>query len=82
MAEGFAFTYVVILITEYARILIYNEPDRLECFTVEISKPYSRPFLVSMWYRPPNNSPPDVLIDFGVLHLVGDMNINQVTRSC
>lgn len=30
MAEGFAFTYVVILITEYARILIYNESDRLE----------------------------------------------------
>ena len=45
MAEGFAFTYVVILITEYARILIYN--DRLECLTVEISKLYFRPFLVS-----------------------------------
>lgn len=30
MAEEFAFTYVVILITEYARILIYNESDRLE----------------------------------------------------
>ena len=63
MAEGFAFTYVVILITEYARILIYNVG--LECLTVEISKPYSRAFLVSTWYRPPN-SPPDVLIDFGV----------------
>ena len=24
---------------------------------------------------------PNVLIDFGVLHLVGDMSINQVTRS-
>ena len=81
MAEEFAFTHVVILITEYARILIYNESDRLECLAVEISKPYPLPFLVSTWYRPPN-SPPDVLNDFGVLHLVGDMSINRVTRSC
>ena len=58
--------------------------DRLECLTVEISKPHSRPFLVSTWYKPPN-SPPDLFNDFEnligeidgsnrELYLVGDMN--------
>ena len=37
--------------------------DRLECLTFEISKPHSRPFLVSTWYKPPN-SPPDLFNDF------------------
>ena len=60
--------------------------DRLECLTVEISKPQSRPFLVSTWYKPPN-SPPDLFNDFEnligkidgsnrELYLVGDMNTN------
>ena len=60
--------------------------DRLECLTVEISKPHSRPFLVSTWYRPPN-SPPGLFDDFEnligktdgsnrKLYLVGDMNTN------
>ena len=62
--------------------------DKLECLTVEITKPRSRPFLVSTWYRPPN-SPPDILNDFenligkidGLnleLYLVGDFNINML----
>jgi len=60
--------------------------DRLECLTVEISKPHSRPFLVSTWYKPPN-SPPDLFNDFEnlignfdgsnrELYLVGDLNTN------
>ena len=60
--------------------------DRLECLTVEISKPHSRPFFVRTWYRPPN-SPPDLFDDFEnfigkidgsnrELYLVGDMNTN------
>ena len=60
--------------------------ERLECLTVEINKPHSRPFLVSTWYRPPN-SPPDLFDDFEnligkidgsnrELYLVGDMNTN------
>ena len=32
-------------------------PNNLECLTVEISKPRSKPFLVSTWYRPPQSSP-------------------------
>ena len=60
--------------------------DRLKCLSVEISKPHSRPFLVSTWYKPPN-SPPDLFKDFEnligkidgsnrELYLVGDMNTN------
>jgi len=60
--------------------------DRLECLTVELSKPHSRPFLVSTWYKPPN-SPPDLFNDFEnliskidrsnrELYVVGDMNTN------
>ena len=32
-------------------------PNNLECLTVEINKPRSKPFLVSTWYRPPQSSP-------------------------
>jgi len=64
------------------------QSDRLECLTAEISKPHSRPFLVSTWYRPPN-SPPDLFNEFEnligkidslklELCLVGDMNTNIV----
>ena len=35
--------------------------DRFECLTVEISKLYSRPFLVSTWYKRPN-SPPNLSV--------------------
>ena len=60
--------------------------DRLKCLTVEISKPHSRPFLVSTWYKPPN-SLLDLFNDFEnligkidgsnrELYLVGDMNTN------
>ena len=60
--------------------------DRLECLTVEISKPHSRPFVVSTWYKSPN-SPPDRFDDFENLigkiddskrdlYLFGDINTN------
>ena len=60
--------------------------DRLECLTVEITKPHSRPFLVSTSYKPPNSAP-DLFNDFKnligkidgstrELYLVGDMNTN------
>ena len=32
-------------------------PNNLEFLTVEITKPRSKPFLVSTWYRPPQSSP-------------------------
>jgi len=32
-------------------------PNNLECLTVEISKPRSKPYLVSTRYRPPQSSP-------------------------
>ena len=58
------------------------QSDRLECVTVEISKPHSRPFLVCTWYRPPN-SPADLFNEFEnslnlELYLVGDMNVNML----
>ena len=31
--------------------------SNLECLTIEITKPRSKPFLVSTWYRPPQSSP-------------------------
>ena len=31
--------------------------NNLECLIVEITKPRSKPFLVSTWYRPPQSSP-------------------------
>ena len=63
--------------------------DRLECLTVEICKPHSRPFLVSTWCKPPN-SPPDLFNDFEnlignidgsnrELYLVGDLNTNLLS---
>ena len=38
--------------------------DRLECLTVEMSKPHSRPFLLSTWYRPPNSRSSCLFNDF------------------
>ena len=31
-------------------------PNNLECLTVEINKPRSKPFLVYTWFRPPQSS--------------------------
>ena len=58
--------------------------NNLECLTVEISKPHSKPFLVSTWYRPPQSSP-DLFSTFEriihkidaenlELYLMGDLN--------
>ena len=32
-------------------------PSDIECLTIEISRPRSKPFLVSTWYRSPQSSP-------------------------
>ena len=32
-------------------------PSNLECLTIEIAQPRSKPFLVSTWYRPSQSSP-------------------------
>ena len=53
--------------------------DRLECLTVEISKPHSTPFLVSTWYKPPN-SPPDLFNDFESLIDGDDCKIDGSNR--
>ena len=37
--------------------------DQLECAVIEIIRPYSRPFIVSTWYKPPN-SPQDIFLSF------------------
>ena len=29
--------------------------DKLECLTIQVTKPHSKPFLVSTWYRPPHS---------------------------
>ncbi|CAH3178322.1 unnamed protein product [Porites lobata] len=60
-------------------------PNNLECLTVKISKPRSKPFLVSTWYRPPQSSPGlfstfERIIDKTdaenlELYLMGDLNI-------
>ncbi|RUA05525.1 MAG: hypothetical protein DSY43_04445 [Gammaproteobacteria bacterium] len=58
----------------------------LECLTIEITNPRSRPFLVSTWYRPPQ-SPLDLFSSFEELidkidaenkdfFLLGDLNCN------
>ena len=65
-------------------------PNNLECLTVEISKPCSKPFLVSTWYRPPQSSP-DLFSTFEriidkidaenlELYLMGDLNCNLLSE--
>ena len=65
-------------------------PNNLECLTVEISKPRSKPFLVSTWYRPPQSSP-DLFSTFEriidkidaenlELYLMGDLNCNLLSE--
>ena len=46
-------------------------PNNLECLTVEINKPRSKPFLVSTWYRPPQSSP-DLFSTFDRIILIID----------
>ena len=59
-------------------------PSDIECLTIEISRPRSKPFLVSTWYRPPQSSP-DLFAVFErvvdkvdaenlELYLLGDLN--------
>ena len=65
-------------------------PNNLEYLTVEISKPRSKPFLVSIWYRPPQSSL-DLFSTFEriidkidaenlELYLMGDLNCNLLTE--
>ena len=65
-------------------------PNNLECLTVEISKPRSKPFLVSTWYRPLQSSP-DLFSTFEriidkidaenlELYLMGDLNCNLLSE--
>ena len=66
-------------------------PSNLECFTIEITKPRSKPFLVSTWYRPPQSSP-DLFSTFETiidkidaenleLYLLGDLNCNLLSEA-
>ena len=65
-------------------------PNNLERLTVEMSKPRSKPFLVSTWYRPPQSSP-DLFSTFETiidkidaenleLYLMGDLNCNLLSE--
>ena len=65
-------------------------PNNLECLIAEISKPHSKPFLVSTWYRPPQLSP-DLFSTFEriidkieaedlELYLMGDLNCNLLSK--
>ena len=65
-------------------------PNNLEFLTVEITRPRSKPFLVSTWYRPPQ-SPPDLFSTFErifdnidaenlELHLTGVLNCNLLSE--
>ena len=62
--------------------------DQLECLIIEITRPHSRPFLMSTWYRPPS-SPIDIFYPFEKLvdkidsehkdfYLLGDLNCNML----
>ena len=65
-------------------------PNNLEFLTVEITKPRSKPFLVSTWYRPPQSSP-DLFSTFErifdnidaenlELYLMGVLNCNLLSE--
>ena len=66
-------------------------PSDIECLTIEISRPRSKPFLVSPWYRPPRSSP-DLFAVFErvvdkvdaenlELYLLGDLNCDLLPDS-
>ena len=49
--------------------LSVNQPwpsPQLECLVIKITRPHSRPFLVSTWYRPPSSSQ-DIFSRFEIL---------------
>ena len=62
--------------------------NQLECLVIEITRPHSRPFLVSTWYRPPNSlkdifSRFEILVDKidsenNDLYLLGDLNCDML----
>ena len=65
-------------------------PNNLEFLTVEITRPRSKPFLVSTWYRPPQSSP-DLFSTFErifdnidaenlELYLMGVLNCNSLSE--
>ena len=65
-------------------------PNNLEFLTVEITRPRSKPFPVSTWYRPPQSSP-DLFSTFEriidkidaenlELYLMGDLNCNLLSE--
>ena len=62
--------------------------NQLECLVIEITRPHSRPFLVSTWYRPPSSSQ-DIFSRFEILvdkidsenndfYLLGDLNCDML----
>ena len=62
------------------------QSDYLECLTIQVTKPRSKPFLVSTWYRPPHSSP-DLFSSFEEIiakidvenydfYLLSDLNVN------
>ena len=71
--------------------LSVNQPwssPQLECLVIEITRPHSRPFFVSTWYRPPSSSQ-DIFSRFEILvdkidwenddfYLLGDLNCDML----
>ena len=62
--------------------------NQLECLVIEITRPHSRPFIVSTWYRPPSSSQ-DIFSRFEILvdkidsenndfYLLGDLNCDML----
>ena len=83
----FVFIFVVISIFSAHADL---SPNNLEFLTVEITRPRSKPFLVSTWYRPPQSSP-DLFSTFErifdnidaenlELYLMGVLNCNLLSE--
>ena len=94
--DGEAMAGMVVVFCIYVRSNINFQlradlsPNNLQCLTVEISKPRSKPFLVSTWYRPLQSSP-DLFSTFEriidkfdaenfQLYLVGDLNCNLLSE--
>ena len=66
-------------------------PNNLECLTVEITKPRSKPLLLPTWYRPPRQASPDFFSTFERiidkidaenldLYLMCDLNCNLLSE--
>ena len=60
-------------------------PSDIECLTIEISRPRSKPFLVSTWYTPPQSSPDLFKVFERVIDtidaLLGDLNCDLLPDS-